>query len=464
MTDKNDEKAALYRRIVAQTPPSVLLHRMQVHGFWPPGLNLPADPPAQAAERSQLEKELAELRKAGSKVKDPEKALAAERKRRWDESKKRRAERKAKRLAEQKQRREQWDAERKAKIVHLGDGVSAGLNDTTSDAVALQSRGLPVLHDGPAVAVAMGIQLAALRWLTFHRKGATLVHYHRYDVAKKTGGVRCISAPKPALKAAQYWVLDHILAEIPTEPQAHGFVADRSILTNASPHVGRQVVINVDLKDFFPSITFGRVKGLFRHMGYSEQVATLLALLCTEPPRVPVELAGKRIFIALGDRVLPQGACTSPAITNVLCRTLDKRLAGLARKLGFAYTRYADDLTFSGDDPARVGWLLKSVRAVLAAEGLTEHPAKTHVMRRSARQEVTGVTVNDRPTLAREERRELRAILHNATKHGLPSQNRDGRPDFAAYLRGRVAFACMIDPPRAGEWREALAAALSASG
>jgi hypothetical protein len=159
MSDPKDEKAALYRRIVAQTPESVLLHRMQVHGFWPVGLSLPADPPAQAAERAQLEKELAELRKAGAKVKDPEKALAAERKRRWEESKKRRAERKAKRLAAQAQRREQWDAERKAKIVHLGDGVSAGLNDTTSDG----PRCRPVVCP-PSTMVPPLLLLWASRW------------------------------------------------------------------------------------------------------------------------------------------------------------------------------------------------------------------------------------------------------------------------------------------------------------
>ena len=458
---KDDEKAQLYNRIVRLTPDSVLLHRMQVHGFWPNGVGLPADLSAEAAERARLEKELADLRKAGSAVKDPDAALAAERKRRWEESKKRRAERKAKRLAEQQQRRERWAAIRKASVTHVGVGVSGGLNETKSDPAALQARGLPVLHDGPALAAAMGIPLGTLRWLTFHRRGATLVHYHRYEVAKKTGGARCISAPKPTLKTAQYWVQDHILAKLPAEPQAHGFVPQRSILTNAAPHVGRRVVINLDLKDFFPSITFARVRGLFRHMGYGGQVATLLALLCTEPPRVPVDVGGRRYFLALGDRALPQGACTSPAITNVLCRKLDTRLAGLARKLGFDYTRYADDLTFSGNDAARVGWLLRSVRLVLKAEGLTEHPTKTRVMRRASRQEVTGITVNDRPQLPRDQRRELRAILHNAAKHGLATQNRDNRPDFAGYLRGRVAFACMVDPDRAEEWQGALDAALA---
>src|SRR5207244_7518772 len=135
-----------------------------------------------------------------------------------------------------------------------------------------------------------------------------------------------------------------------------------------------------------PSITFRRVKGLFGSFGYSEHVATLLALLCTEPPRVPAELDGKVYHVALGDWVLPQGACTSPAITNALCWRLDRRLTALAKRHGFTYTRYADDLTFSGDRPAAVGRLLRSVRSIIETEGYSEHPRKTRVMRRSRRQ------------------------------------------------------------------------------
>ena len=161
--------------------------------------------------------------------------------------------------------------------------------------------------------------------------------------------------PRPPWAAPSAWVFDEILRRLEPEPQAHGFVPGRSIVTNAASHTGKAVVCNLDLKDFFPSITFRRVKGLFRKLGYGEHVATLLALLCTEPPRVPVELDGKTYHVALGARVLPQGACTSPAITNALCRRLDRRLDGLARRHGFAYTRYADDLTFSGDNPLRRG-------------------------------------------------------------------------------------------------------------
>jgi RNA-directed DNA polymerase len=407
-----------------------------------------------------VEKELAELRQQHSIVKDPEKALAQERKRRWDESKKRRAERKVQRAAEAKARREVDVELRKRTVVHAGPRVSAGLQDTMSQEGELQRRGLPVLAKGEELAAAMGIPIAKLRWLTYHRQGAAVVHYHRYAIAKKTGGVRAISAPKKALATAQQWILANILAKLSPEPTAHGFIPGRSIVTNATQHVGKRVVINLDLRDFFPTLTFPRVKGLFRALGYSEHLATVLALLTTEPPRVATEYAGKVYHVSLGERVLPQGACTSPAITNAACLRLDRRLAGLAKKHQFAFTRYADDLTFSGDEPQAVGKLLKSVRSILAAEGFVVHPTKTRVMRRANHQEVTGVTVNQRPTVSRRQIRELRAILHNAARFGLESQNREKRPNFAAHLRGRVAFISMVDPERGQKLAGALARAL----
>jgi retron-type reverse transcriptase len=457
---KDDIKAQLYRRIVQQTNEQILLARMRLHGFWPAREGLPQDPPTETAERQQIEAEMTQLRKAQSAVKNPDKALAEERKRRWDESKKRRAENKKKRAEEAKKRREAHDAYRKTTITHAGAGVSGQLQETSSNIEELKRRQLPVMHTSAEVAAHMGIPLSSLRWLTYHRKGATLVHYHRYDIAKKTGGVRCISAPKPALAKAQQWVLHNILAKLEVGPHAHGFVPGKSIVSNATPHVGRAVVINLDLKDFFPTVTFRRVQGLFCKLGYSGHVATVLALLSTEPPRVPTELDGKVYHVALGQRVLPQGACTSPAITNALCRRLDRRLAGLAARHGYTFTRYADDLTFSGDDGAIVGHLLRNVRHILKKEGFTVHPSKTRVMRRANRQEVTGVTVNDRPSIARKEVRELRAILHNAARHGLQSQNRENHPNFAAYLKGRVEFVCMVDSKRAPALKAALAAAL----
>src|SRR5262245_9135399 len=459
----DDEKAKLYKEIVQKADERTVLERMRLHGFWPANQGLPTDPPTEARERTQIETELFRLRREHAVVRDPEKALAEERRRRWEESKQRRAAAKAQRQQDRARRREAWGRHRDANIVNAGAGVSGGLEKTTSDAEALQRRGLALLHTGRDVGTAMGTTVAALRWLTYHRKSATLVHYHRYSIAKKTGGVRYISAPKSALATAQRWLLEHVLSKLEVEVPAHGFVPGRSIVTNATPHTGRNIVINLDLKEFFPSITFRRVKGLFEKIGYSEHVATVFTLLCTEPPRLATELDGKVYHVALGQRVLPQGACTSPAITNALCRRLDRRLNGLAKKHGFAYTRYADDLTFSGDNAKAVGKLLKSVRGIVQAEGFTEHPRKTRVMRSANRQEVTGVTVNVRPSVSRKEVRQLRAILHNAAKHGLASQNRGNHPNFAAYLKGRVEFVCMVDPQRAPTLREALLRALAAS-
>jgi len=457
----DDAKAKLYQRIVHQANNHFVLSRMKLHGFWPAGQGLPEDPPDEAAERAAVEKELQELRQQHSIVKDPEKALAQERKRRWEESKKRRAERKAQRAAEAKAARELHEELRQKTVIHAGPQVSAGLQDTFSNEAELTRRGLPLLSRGEELAQAMGITIAKLRWLTYHRQGAAVVHYHRYSIAKKTGGARAISAPKRALADAQQWILAHILSKLAVEPQAHGFVPGRSIVSNAVEHVGKKVVINLDLRDFFPTFTFPRVKGLFRALGYSEHLATVLGLLTTEPPRVATEHAGKVYHVALGQRVLPQGACTSPAITNAACLRLDRRLAGLARRQGFQFTRYADDLTLSGDEPAAVGKLLASVRSILLAEGFVLHPRKTRVMRRASRQEVTGVTVNQRPTISRREVRELRAILHNGARHGLESQNREHRANFAAHLRGRVAFISMVDPERGKQLQQALARALA---
>lgn len=457
---KEDDKARLYRR-VAGVHPRVVLERMRVLGFWPASADLPPDPPDEARERAAIEKELGALGSAAALDQASiDKALRLERARRWEESKQRRLEKRKLREAREAERRAAWREKKRGLVTHVGEGLSAGLEHAASDEAKLRATHLPVLHTAADLAAALGVPIGRLRWLTFHRAGAALVHYHRYSIPKKTGGLRAISAPKPALARAQRWVFESIVGQLRVEPEAHGFVPSRSIVSNAAPHVGRAVVVNLDLRDFFPTITWRRAKGLFVALGYSGQVATLLASLVTEPSRVAATLDGRPLHVALGERRLPQGACTSPAITNVVCRALDRRLAGLAASLGFTYTRYADDLTFSSDDAGRVGTLLAFVRRILGDEGFTEHPDKTRIMRRGRRQEVTGVVVNQKPSVAREEVRELRAILHNARRHGFDSQNRAGHPAFVEQLRGRVAFVAMVDPARGAKLRAAFDAAL----
>ncbi len=459
MADGEDEKAKLFRRLYGANLHQVV-ERMRVHGFWPTGVGLPEDPPEEAKERARLEGELESLRATFGPAVDVEKALRAERVRRWQASKERRAGRRAALVAKLAQRREAYRAHKAGTVVHAGEGVSAGLEDVGADAARLLAAGLPVIGTAAELATALGVTLPRLRWLTYHRRAAALVHYHRYGIPKKAGGVRNISAPKPALAKAQRWILEQLFSRLPVSATAHGFVPGRSTVSNATPHLGKAVVINLDMRDFFPTVTFKRVKGLFVKLGYRGQVATLLALLCTEPPRVAAALDGRALSIAVGERRLPQGACTSPALTNALCTRLDKRLAGLAARHGAAYTRYADDLTFSLQAAGAVGKLLKSARAVLRSEGFEEHPDKTRVMRRGRRQEVTGLTVNQKLSLPREELRALRALIHNVGKRGLASENREGHPHFEAYLRGRISYLHMVDPTRAAALSLKLDAAL----
>ena len=391
------------------------------------------------------------------------------------QSKEDRAARKAelKRQAQERRRaRAEAVARRKAvEIDFLGRGVSGGLGLQVSDEEKLKRFGLPSISTPAQLAASLSVPLLRLRWLAFHSEASTVSHYVRFQIPKKSGGTREIWSPQPKLAAVQAWILENILSKVPVGAVAHGFVPGRSTVTNAAPHVRRAIVVNVDLQDFFPTITFPRVKGIFESLGYSPAVATLLALLSTECPRREVEYSGRRYYVATGPRSLPQGASTSPALSNLASWGLDRRLGGVAAKLGWTYTRYADDLTFSGDTlvpkgekhPRSVAWLLARTRHVCEDEGFLVNPKKVRVQRRNTAQSVTGVVVNDKPSTPRAERRRLRAILHHARFEGLDRQNRDGKKNYVAWLRGHVAYVMMVNPEQ-GRKLQVRLDALLASG
>ncbi len=362
-----------------------------------------------------------------------------------------------------KLRREAWHAYRANHIVHLGEGVfwtDAGGPDKWDVAHAEERAAeneLPALDSPQQLADALGLTIVQLRWLAYHRDAATRIHYRRFTIPKRGGGERAIWAPLPTLKAAQRWVLRNVVEKLPVHGSAHGFLPGRSILTNAAAHTGARVVLKVDVKDFFPTVTLRRVKGIFRKAGYREQVATLLALLCTEAPREVVEQDGQTYYVSLGPRCLPQGAPTSPALTNTLCLRLDRRVSGLARRLGWRYTRYADDLTFSlplgHRDKPRLGALLGGVRRIIEAEGFRLHPDKTRVHRSGGRQQVTGLVVNGSapPRVPRALRRRLRAAAHNLARgKTLPEGETVER------LAGYAAYVHMTDPQLAAQLFAAL--------
>lgn len=256
----------------------------------------------------------------------------------------------------------------------------------------------------------------------------------------------------------QSWILTEILNKLPTEPCAHGFIRGRNILTNALPHVGQDVVVNMDLENFFPTITFPRVRKMFHQLGYSQSVATVFALLCTECPRRTATYAGESYFVATGPRGLPQGACTSPAISNQIARRLDRRLQGLADKLGITCTRYADDITFSGGEAlqTRIAYVMACVRHIADDLGFSVNEKKNRVLRRNTAQIVTGLVVNDKPTVSRSKLRQIRSMLHRAKTEGLEAQNREGHPNFQAWLDGYISLISMTRPAVAEKFRQQL--------
>ena len=185
---------------------------------------------------------------------------------------------------------------------------------------------------------------------------------------------------------------------------------------------------------------------------------SLLALLCTECPRKKVVYDGTTYFTAVGPRGLPQGACTSPALSNQIARKLDRRLIALTAKLGFTYTRYADDLTFSVTERGdKVGYLLARFRHICTDEGFGLNAKKTRVQRPETRQSVTGLVVNVAPAVPRATVRRIRAVLHRAKTEGLEAQNRDRRPNFRSRLEGMIAYIAMVKPKVALGFRKLLA-------
>jgi RNA-directed DNA polymerase len=320
------------------------------------------------------------------------------------------------------------------------------IRDLIADEERLAHHGLPIWRTEGDLAESLGIPVRTLRYFSIHRDACLKTHYVAFTIPRKSGEPRVILAPKRKLKEIQRDLLELLVRRLPVSDHAHGFRADRSIATNAAPHVGRAVVMAMDLKDFFPSVTFARVRGFLIAMGYGYRVATTLAVLMTECERRASSVNEATYQVATGWRYCPQGAPTSPGLCNAVALRLDRRLAGLAAKLRFSYTRYADDLSFSGDDPGGIPALRRLATRIIEEEGFRVNEAKTRIMRRGSRQTVTGVVVNEVPGLSRQERRRIRAIIHQT---GKPAAD----PTQLDRLRGKLAYLAMLNPGQAAALR-----------
>ena len=268
-----------------------------------------------------------------------------------------------------------------------------------------------------------------LRRIIGHRSS----YYREKRIPKRHGKWRVIHCPRAPLRAIQNWILRSILVGFEPPDTVHGFTVGRSIVTNAVKHQGKRIVLCVDIEDFFPSVKFTTVRRAFQHLGYPYTVAIDLANLCTR------------------NGALPQGAPTSPALSNLACLRLDKRLSGLARSLKHTYSRYADDLVFSSHDE-RLPSILPFLREILAQEGFHLSEKKTHIYHANQRQIVNGLVVNECVNLPREEVRKLRAALHRLQVQGAEAvrlaSKQPGSHDALQVLEGRLAFLKMINPKR----------------
>jgi RNA-directed DNA polymerase len=333
--------------------------------------------------------------------------------------------------------------------------------------VALQDCAFPDLPTCGDIASWLHLELPQLDWFADvgGRNAAAhderLRHYSYKWVPKRSGGFRLLEIPKPRLRALQRRLLHELIEYVPPHEAAHGFRTRHSCATNARLHVGQQVVVKLDLKDFFVSVSSLRIIALFRTLGYPEGAARVLTGLCTsqvpsqildakdpakyefEQPR-PDWITRKRFQCPH----LPQGAPTSPALANLCAFNLDVRLQAAAESLDARYTRYADDLVFSGGRQFEraAERFVTLVGAIALEEGFHINFRKTRIMTRAACQKVNGIVVNEKMNIARRERDKLKAILHNCARFGPASQNRADLPDFRAHLTGRLAHLAMIAP------------------
>ena len=336
-----------------------------------------------------------------------------------------------------------------------------------------QSWNVPPIESTGDLAKWLGLTPGELRWfadlkgLGYKRPEPRLQHYHYRVLAKRFDSIRLIEAPKPRLKDLQRQILLWILGKISPHPSAHGFVRGRSVKTFVALHVARRVVLRMDLRDFFPTFGGVRIQNMFRTLGYPEAVADLLGGICTNStPRDVWTNTGLDVDSARLSEIqrlyarphLPQGAPSSPALANISCYRLDCRLSALAELSGASYTRYADDLAFSGDREfeRRVECFAAHVCAILLEEGFRVNHRKTRIMRRGVRQHLAGVVTNEKMNVARRDFDQLKAVLTNCVRLGPESQNREWRPNFRAYLQGRVSFVEMINPPRGKRLRAIL--------
>lgn len=290
----------------------------------------------------------------------------------------------------------------------------------------LQVNNVPVIYNLRHIRKIFQIKHKEQELFFGDQKGSLYTHF---AIPKKSGGKRDIEAPCDRLKKIQRWIKDEIIDSFSPSEYATGFRKGISIVDNAKPHIGKELVINFDIKDFFPSVTYAEVLRLFVYMGYRLDVAHLLTKLCTNE-----------------NNVLPQGSPASPSISNLVLLKLDKRLSSLAKSIGCDYSRYADDITFSGVKSIKS--IVPLVQRIIVEEGYTVNEEKIRLQYANQRQEVTGLVVNTKLAVSKEITNEIEKAIYFCKKYGVSSHMKHIGCDkhfYCEHLYGIAYFVKMVD-------------------
>src|SRR5690606_7599027 len=245
--------------------------------------------------------------------------------------------------------------------------------------------------------------------------------YYNFEIPKRNGGKREISSPYPVLLSAQQWIYENILIKQPLHKSCKAFVKATSIVDNASPHLNQKDLLKMDIKDFFPSVKINRVMSVFRVLGYTKKISYYLASICCL------------------DGSLPQGAATSPCLSNIIAKRLDYRLNGLAKKFNLIYTRYADDFTFSGE---KISFgIIEYINSIVSDEGFKINKTKTRLIGEKSQKIVTGISISSgKLTIPKKTKRNVRKNIHYILKNGLFEHQKKIKSNDPIYVERLLSY------------------------
>ena len=289
----------------------------------------------------------------------------------------------------------------------------------------LLEQRLPVIYNTANLAALVGYRTNYLKRAALY----TPYFYRKFQIKKKSGKPRILVEPLPSLKEIQSWILDNILNEVKVSKFAKAYIKDKNLLENVKFHKGKDAVLALDIKDFFNSIKLPQIEQIFLGLGYSSNISNLLAKLCTYYD------------------TLPQGAPTSPYLSNLYMRSFDDTVAKFCLERDIRYTRYADDLTFSGKKENLD--IVNYIQSLLSDLDLRLNQEKEKLMERNTRQIVTGIVVNDKLQIPKTNRNIIRMEVHYLTKFGLVehlNRTNNTRDNYIAHLLGKINFALHVNP------------------